>query len=96
MVQLNFNMTLACTMLSCFPLILSCNLLMCRFTHDQNDTPMHENNMSKFSKYEPHHKHKEPQDITKHEPCLKVMYNMYTFPLIDNLMDNYNMATLSM
>ena len=53
-VQLNFNLTLACSILTCCPLI-SCvthELLKCHFTCDWHDTPMHENNMSKFSKYE--------------------------------------------
>ena len=44
-------------------------LITCHFTHNQNDTPMQKNNVSKFSKCEPHHKHKQgPQDIVWHKP----------------------------
>ena len=58
MAQFGFNLTFTCVMLVCFPLILSYNykLLVCHFTCDQNDTPSHENNISKFSKHEPRHK----------------------------------------
>ena len=34
----------------------------------KNDTPMHKNNTSKFSKYEPHHKYKQdPQDNVQND-----------------------------
>ena len=61
---------------------------------------MHEKNTSKFSKCEPCHKHKqEPQVAARHKPYLKDMYKAYTFLLMDLmilLMDNCNMAMLSM
>ena len=42
---------------------------MCHFTCDQNDMPMHENNVSKFNKFESRNKHKqEPQDVAQHKP----------------------------
>ena len=62
----------------CCPLIFTCYsqvrslrvilhlIEMTRYTH--------ENNASKFSKREPHHKHKQkPQDIAQHKPYLKVL-----------------------
>ena len=99
MVQLNFNLTLVCTILTCFTMILcvTCELFACHFRRDRNNTPMHENNMGKFSKCEPHHKHKqEPQDVAQHKPYLKVLYNMYALLLMDNSMDNSNIMILSM
>ena len=86
MVQLNFDLTLTYTILACFPLILHVTreLLACYFTCDLNDMPMHENNMSKLSKCEPHHKHKqEPKDTAQHKPYLKVLYNIYVLLLMD-------------
>ena len=62
-----------------------------------HNIPMHENNAIKFSKCEPNHEFKqEPWDIARHKSYLKVLYNTYTFLLLDNLMDNFNMAILSM
>ena len=58
---------------------------------------MHDNNTSKFIKYEPHHEHKQkPLDIAWHKPYLKVLYNTCMLLLMDNLMDNSNMAMLNM
>ena len=46
---------------------------MCYFTCDQNDMQMHKNNVSKLSKCEPCHKHKqECQNIDQHKPYLNV------------------------
>ena len=61
-------------------------LLMCNFTHHQNDIPMHENNMSKFSKCQPCHKHKQqPQDVAQHKPYLNALYNTYMLILMDSM-----------
>ena len=58
---------------------------------------LEKNNASKFRKCEPYHKHKQKhQDIVQHKPYLKVLHNMYTLLVMDNLMDIYNMAVLSM
>ena len=41
---------------------------MSQFTRDQNDTPMHENNVNKSSKCELCHKDKEePQYVVQHK-----------------------------
>ena len=81
-----------CTILACFPLIVACKLLTCQIAHQT-----HKNNTRIFSKCELHHKHKqEPQDIAHHKPYLKVLYNKYAYLLMDNSMDNSNMAMLSM
>ena len=84
MVQLNFNLILTCTILTYMFSIDFCMLLVCNSTHDQHDMPMHENNMGKFSKCEPCHKHKQqPQDVARHKPYLKALYNTYTLLLMD-------------
>ena len=58
---------------------------------------LEKNNASKFSKCEPHHKHKQKhQDIAQHKPSLKGLHNVYTLLVMNNSMDNYNMAMLSM
>ena len=53
--------------------------------------------MSKFSKSEPRHKHKQdPQNAARHKFYLKVLYNVYVVLLMDNLVDNSNVAMLIM
>ena len=71
---------------------------MCHFTCNQNDMPMHENSASNLVNLcEPCHEHKqEPRAVAQHKPYLKVLYNVYIILLMDNSMDNANMATLSM
>ena len=63
---------LACNLLTFFPLIFACYSWVAHvsFTCGWNDdTPTHENNMSNFSKYKPHHKHKqEPRDVARQKP----------------------------
>ena len=84
-VQLKLNLKLACTILACCPLFFGCypGVAHVLFTHNQNDTQMHKNNVSKFSKCEPCHKHKqEHQDIDQHKPYLKVLYNAYMLLLM--------------
>ena len=40
---------------------------------------MDENNTNKFSKREPSHKYEqEPQDVARHKPYLKILYNACT------------------
>ena len=53
--------------------------------------------MSKFSKCKPRHEHKqELRDVTQHNPYLKVLYNVHTLLLMDNSMENSNMAMTNM
>ena len=62
-----------------------------------NEMLMHEKIMNKFSKSEPRHKHKQdPQNAARHKPYLKVLYNVYVVLLMDNLVDNSNVAMLFM
>ena len=99
-IELNFNLTLVYTIPTYFPLIFACNgeLLTYLFTCSWNDKQTCENNMSKFSECEPHHKHKlEPQDIVQHKYILlKSFVQRVHASLMDNSMDNSNMVTLSM
>ena len=70
------------------------NLLASHFTQDQNDKPVHENNERKFSKCEPHHKQKQkPQDVTRHKPYLRVLYNTYTLQLKDTIIIHWATPT---
>ena len=58
-------------------------LIAHHFTLNQNDTPVHKINASKFSKCEPCHEHKQkPQDIAQPKPYLKVLYNACALLLI--------------
>ena len=53
--------------------------------------------MSKFSEFRPHNELKqESWDDAQHKTDLKVVYYMYAFLLMDNLMKSYNMTMLSM
>ena len=57
----------------------------------------HKNNASKLSECEPHHGCKLVSwNIVWNEPYLKALYNVCMFLLMDNLMENSNMAMLIM
>ena len=59
--------------------------------------PMHENNASTFSKFEPHHQHKqEPKKFPTQPYLLKsfIKHICASIKRLDYLMDNSNIATL--
>ena len=69
-----------------FTLIFACySRVACMSFHMQSKWhTMHKNNVCKFNKCEPHHKHKqEPQNIAQYKPYLKVVYNAFMLLLMD-------------
>ena len=98
MIQLNFNLTLTCTLLAYFPLIFAINSQIAHMslTCDQNDIPADKNTINKVSKCKPCHKYnQEPGDFAWHKFYIKILYNVYIPLWIDDLIDNSNMAMLA-